>query len=135
VSELEKIALNFVEEVKELLASPSFRFKDVTSDDVPEDGGVYVIFDDKGDAIYAGRTGNLRRRLLSNHRSGNVRGSQFRKALMQKYSFKNEGDISLYIREKCFFKFKKIKDPVQRIRLEHFSTAVLEPILNMKLKQ
>ena len=129
------IALEFVGKVKELLASQSFSFRDVIRDSVPDNAGVYVIFNENEEIIYVGRTGNLRRRLLGDHRSGNVKGSQFRRALMQNYGFKNESEISNYICEKCAFKFREIADSVERIRLEHFATAVLAPTLNMKLKQ
>ncbi|MEM1839092.1 MAG: GIY-YIG nuclease family protein [Candidatus Bathyarchaeia archaeon] len=96
--------------------------------------GVYVIFNERNEAIYVGRTRNLRRRLLYDHRRENVRGSQFRKALMQNYGFKNKDEISSYIDQKCRFKFKEIEDPAERIRLEHFAIAILAPLLNTKLK-
>lgn len=130
----EDVALEYVGKVKELLAGQSFSFRDVTSDHVPDKAGVYVIFNEHKEIIYIGRTKNLQRRLLGNHRSGNVKGSQFRRALMQNYDFKDEREISNYIK-KCTFKFKEIEDSVERIRLEHFTTAILAPTLNMKLKQ
>jgi hypothetical protein len=57
--------------------------------------------------------------LLSNHKIGNIKGSQFRKALLKNYNFKNEREISNYI-QKCAFKFKEIEDFIERIRLEYF---------------
>jgi len=131
---LENIALEYVGKVKELLANRSLSFKNIVSNEVPDRPGVYVIFDERGRVIYVGRTRNLRRRLLGDHRRGNVRGSQFRKALMQNYGLTNEEQINGYV-DQCTFKFKEIEDPEERIRLEHFATAILAPILNMKLKQ
>lgn len=131
---LEDIALEYVGKVKELLACESLSFRSVTSTKVPEKPGVYIIFNDRGEVIYVGRTKNLRRRLLGDHRRGNVRGSQFRKALMQNYGFKSEEQVNNYV-DQCTFKFKEIEDPQERIRLEHFATAILAPTLNMKLKQ
>jgi len=134
VHEYENIALQYVEKVKTLLRSQSFSFGN-TNSDVPDEAGVYAIFNERHEIIYIGRTRNLRRRLLGNHRSGNIRGSQFRKALMQNYGLKDEDEISNYIRQKCTFKFNEIEDSVERVRFEHFATAVLMPTLNMKLKQ
>jgi excinuclease UvrABC nuclease subunit len=131
----ENVALEYVSKVKKLLAIEAFNFRDLSSVHVPDKAGVYVIFNEHNEIIYIGRTMNLRRRLLGNHRSGNVKGSQFRRALMQNYGFKNEKEISNYIRQKCAFKFMEIEDSAERIRLEHFATAILAPTLNMRLKQ
>jgi len=131
---IEGIALEYVGKVKELLGGRSFNFRNVVSSEVPNEPGVYVIFNERGEIIYVGRTKNLRRRLLGDHKRGNIRGSQFRKALMQNYGFASEEQISNYV-DRCKFKFKEIADPLERIRLEHFATAILAPTLNMKLKQ
>jgi len=130
---LENVALKYVGKVKELLNSKSLSFKNVVSSEVPDRPGVYAIFDERGRVIYVGRTRNLRRRLLRDHRRGNVRGSQFRKALMQNYGLTDEEQINSHV-DQFTFKFKEVYDPEERIRLEHFATAVLAPKLNMKLK-
>jgi excinuclease UvrABC nuclease subunit len=130
---LENVALEYVGKVKELLNSKSLSFKNVASSEVPDRPGVYAIFDERGRVIYVGRTRNLRRRLLRDHKRGNVRGSQFRKALMQNYGLTDEEQINSYV-DQFTFKFKEVDDPEERIRLEHFATAVLAPKLNMKLK-
>lgn len=85
--------------------------------------------------IYIGRTRNLRRRLLQNHKRGNVEGSQFRKALGINFALKSEAEITRYILENCSFQFMAINDFEEIVRLEHFATAVIGPILNVKLKQ
>jgi excinuclease UvrABC nuclease subunit len=131
---LENIASEYVNKVKELLASKSLNFKNATSRDVPAKPGVYVIFDEHDKIIYVGRTRNLRRRLLRDHKRGDVKGSQFRRALIQNYSLTSEAQINSYV-DQCTFKFKEIEEPEERIRLEHFAIAVLAPTLNMKIKQ
>jgi len=130
---LENVALEYVGKVKELLNSKSLSFKNVASSEVPDRPGVYAIFDERCRVIYVGRTRNLRRRLLRDHRRGNVRGSQFRKALMQNYGLTDEEQINSHV-DQFTFKFKEVDNPEERIRLEHFATAVLAPKLNMKLK-
>jgi len=122
--------------MRKLLDEPSYNFTEVSSSVVPEKAGVYVIYDKRVKAIiYVGRTKSLRRRLLGNHKRGNIRGSQFRRALKQNFSLKSESEITSYILENCSFQFLAIKEFEEIVRLEHFTTAILAPILNVKLKQ
>jgi len=122
--------------MNKLLTEPRFSFSEASSKDVPEELGVYVIYDKKVEAIiYVGRTKNLRRRLLGDHERGTVRGSQFRRALQENFALKSESDITGYILENCSFQFLVIKEFEEMVRLEHFTTAILAPILNVKLKQ
>jgi len=97
---------------------------------------VYAIYDRKLDKIvYVGRTKNLKRRLLGDHKRGNVKGSQFRKALGRYFDLKTESEITRYISEKYSFQFIQIQDFEEMVRLEHFTTAIMAPILNVKLRQ
>ena len=75
-----------------------------------------------------GKTNNLRRRILGNHRSGNIRGSAFRKALMADREFQNENEVSEYIRAGCTFQFLPVVEGLSAV--EHFAIAVLKPKLN-----
>jgi excinuclease UvrABC nuclease subunit len=131
---LEKIALEYVAKVKEFLASRSLSFKYALFIEVPDKPGIYAIFNKNGKIIYIGRTKNLQRRLLEDHRRGDVKGNQFRKALMQNYGFTTKEQINSYV-DQCTFKFKEVEDPEERVRLEHFAIAILAPTLNMKVKQ
>lgn len=131
---LEDVARDYVNKVRELLEGKEICFSNVATSEVPEAPGVYVIFNEQNEVIYVGRTINLRRRLLREHRRGNVNGSQFRRALSRNFGFESEDQISGYI-DQCTFKFKIIEDSKERIRLEHFAIAVLAPILNTKLEQ
>ena len=98
--------------------------------------GVYVIFDKRSkEVIYAGRSKNLRRRLLGDHRRGNIDGSQFRKALGRSIGTANEKEISEYIRKNCTYRFLKLNNFEEAVRLEHFITAIIGPVLNTKLRQ
>lgn len=126
----------YVAMMNNLLSEPKLSFSEASSNDVPKEPGVYVIYDKKVKAIiYAGRTKNLRRRLLSDHKRGNVEGSRFRKALQQNFGLKSESEITGYILDNCSFQFLVIKGFEEMVRLEHFITAVLAPILNIRLKQ
>jgi excinuclease UvrABC nuclease subunit len=132
----ENVVSHYVELLKKLFAEPPYRFADASSQDVPKAPGVYVIYDKRTDAIiYAGRTKNLKRRLLGDHKRGNVRGSQFRKALGRNFTLNSEDDITSYILKNCSFQFLPLEEFEEIVRLEHFTIAVIGPILNVRLKQ
>jgi len=111
--------------VNALLSSPVNRF---TVSDVPSAPSIYVISDAGGSILYVGRTINLRRRILGDHRSGNIRGSAFRKALSEEKRFENEEEISNFIRTECTFQFRLVDEDLSAV--EHFAIAVLNPLLN-----
>jgi hypothetical protein len=118
-----------------LLSQQPYSFDNQTVQ-VPTEPGVYIIHNKTlNNVIYVGRTKNLRMRLMSQHRRGNVRGSQFRKALQSYALLESEQEISSYIKDKCGFRFTLEPNFEKRVRLEHFTTAILGPILNTKLKQ
>ena len=132
----ERAISHYLEMLKKLLAQPRYRFADASSRDTPKEQGVYVIYDKRIGAItYAGRTSDLRRRLLGDHKRGNVRGSQFRKALGRNFALNSEDEITSYILRNCSFQFIVLDEFEEIIRLEHFAIAVLDPILNVRLKQ
>ena len=119
-----------------LLSRPKRKFSKASSREVPTSPGVYVIYDKKLETIvYIGRTQNLRRRLLGDHKRGNIEGSQFRKALGRNSGLKSENEITNYISENCNFQFIEVKEFEDMVRLEHFATAILAPVLNVKLRQ
>lgn len=131
----ETIVSHYLDMLKKLLDQSSYYFE-VSSNAVPKEPGVYVISGKKEKAvIYAGRTKNLRRRLLHDHKSGNVEGSRFRKALQQNFALNSEKEITNYALENCSFQFMVIERFEEMARLEHFITAVLAPVLNIQLKQ
>lgn len=124
----------YLETMKELLNTTECEFAKPQVA-IPEEGGVYIIHDNATkDVIYVGRTKNLHKRLLSHHRRGNIKGSQFRKALARHSSLKTESEISEYVLANCSFRFMPVEDFENMVRLEHFTTAILGPILNVKLK-
>ena len=135
-TQLENTVAVYSEKLKQILNQPVYRFATVTSMSVPTEPGVYIIHDDSAkQIIYAGRSSNLRTFLLQQHKQGDIRGSQFRKALGQKYNFGSEAEISDYIRDNCSFQFLPVENFEEMVRLEHFATAIMAPILNTELKQ
>ena len=132
----EPVVSQYANKMKELLERPKLSFSEASSEDVLGEPGVYVIYDERLEKIiYVGRTRNMRRRLLGDHRRGSIEGSQFRKALGNNLKLKPEAKITEYILKNCSFQFMVVKSSEEMIRLEHFSTAVLAPLLNVRLKQ
>ena len=131
----EEIVTEYFEIMQDFLAQPNHSFKEERAS-IPAVSGVYIITDNsKSKIIYAGRTKNLRRRLMGDHKRGTVEGSQFRKALGKKLSAKSEEEISNYIRKNCTFQFLVIPSFQETVRIEHFTTSILAPTLNVQLKQ
>jgi len=132
----DSVVSHYVEMLKKLLAKPRYSFADASSQNVPKAQGIYVIHDKRIDAIiYVGRTKNLKRRLLGDHKRGNVKGSQFRKALGRNFALNSEDEITSCILRNCSFQFLPLEEFEEIVRLEHFTIAVIGPILNVRLKQ
>ncbi len=126
----------YSEKLRQLLSQPILRFAEATSIQVPAVSGVYIIHDTSlNQIIYAGRSRNLGRRLLQQHKRGNIEGSRFRKALEQKLKLESEIHITEYIAGNCSFQFLTIENFEEMVRPEHFATAILAPTLNTELKQ
>ena len=122
-----------MEFLKQLLHGKIYGFSSAKPSDVPEEPGVYLISETKDDGltvIYIGQTRNLRRRILTNHRSGNRRASTFRRKLSKYRNLKTEEEISEYIRAKCSFQFLVLREDLKRNSLEHFAISLLNPELN-----
>lgn len=127
---------SYFEKLKQLLNQQVYRFAEATSKQVPAASAVYVIYDNSSNQmIYAGRSRNLRKRLLHYDKKGNIKSSQFRKALGQKHNLNNEAQISDYIIANCSFKLLEVQSSKETLRLEHFIKAIMAPILNTALKQ
>jgi len=110
-----------------LLRSPLSSFDDTC---IPEQPGIYIIFDRAGQPCYIGQSGNLRRRLLVDHRKGNGKSNVFRRKLARLKRLDSEPAITSYIVENCSLRFLEVESEWERLELEHFATAILAPVLN-----
>jgi len=110
-----------------LLDSTPFSFLNA---DIPDRPGIYVISDLTGRTFYIGQSGNLRRRLLVDHRKGNGKSSIFRRKLARLKRLDTEPAITSYIMESCTVRLLEIDSEWGRLEMEHFATAILSPVLN-----
>ena len=135
-STLEETIASYSDKLTQVLKKPTYNFVQATPEQIPAEPGVYLIHDDTSNQLlYAGRTGNLRTSLLQQDKRGNIEGSQFRKALGQNLNLNDEAKISDFIVNNCSFQFLPVENFEERVRLEHFLTAILAPPLNTKLQQ
>ena len=133
---LEETIAFYSEKLKQILNQPKYTFAEAAPNQIPAASGVYLVYDNKtNEIVYAGKSRNLRTRLLQQHKTGNVEGSQFRKALGQKHNLNSELQISEYIASNCNFQFLTVDSREEIVRSEHFIAAILAPTLTTRLKQ
>jgi hypothetical protein len=113
--------------IRQLVPSPKFSFDFKSLPKVP---GIYAIYDNDDSLIYVGKTNNLARRLLREHKSGNRRGSAFRRAMSIEKGLDEEAKLTSYILRNCKFQYLELSDERLLSAVEHFAISVLNPRLN-----
>lgn len=92
---------------------------------------VYVIYDDKN-ALYVGRTTNLRQRLYTNHLQGNKSTARLKKYIVEdNFRFPNIDDYNKakqYLKSKCYFKYIAEDDSRLRGHLEGLLGYMLDSV-------
>ncbi len=117
----------------EFLASPIIHFDDSCRRRLPDDHGVYRIFElGKSDStIRAGRTktaiGGLRQRVYQNHLMGNQAGN-LRTQLVSDRTAADLASAKKMIRERYAVQVLVIRDRQERVWFEHFMLAALRPL-------
>ena len=107
-----------------LLARKKTFFADVKPSDIPEAKGVYAIFEkDTGEALYVGRTKNLRQRLYNNHLHGPTTNAR-----LKKYLIDDPASAKQFLKRQCYFQFTVEEDLMMRGRLE----GLLNFMLNVR---
>ena len=116
-----------------MLGSKIFLFADLKPSDL-KDGlpVVYAIFDkNTGEALYVGRTKNLRQRLYNNHLMGPKSNARLKKYLVED---PNVTDITTmteakqYLRDSCYFQYIPEPDVIRRGQIE----GLLSYLLNVR---
>ena len=119
-------------QLERLLCSMVIAFDEDCRSALPEDHGIYRIFDRKtpGETIRAGRTnsaaGGLRQRVYQNHLMGDQDGN-LRKQLVAGQVCANLDEAKAYIRERLAVQVLVVEDKDERTWLEYFMLAVLRP--------
>lgn len=105
-----------------LLESNVFKFSELTPSMLPVAAGVYVIWlKDTEEALYVGRTVNLRRRLYQGHLMGNRATARLKKYLIDDLNYpdiKNYPEAKEFIKARCNFQFVLEEDSSRRGHIE-----------------
>lgn len=131
---LDKTIQNRIEQysnmIEELTLGVIFSFKTTKPREVPSLAGVYAIYNNSDDVIYVGTSKNMKNRIFTNHKNGNMKASSFRVQVSRLLRSKDEYEIKNYIVENCRFRVLSIEDNNERYKFEHFAIGVLNPELN-----
>jgi hypothetical protein len=125
-SEWEQTIAEYKKQLVKLLEAPSSDFKGIKKKDIPDDRGVYAIFD-RQQLLYIGQSKRLRGRLIDDHLQNDVKGSAFRRNVAGKFGLGTEKEITDFILANCSFKYCLADNPKL---FEHFAISVLKPMLN-----
>ncbi len=100
------------------------RFTEPKDSDVPEKPGLYEIYRDDGIPLKVGRSGNLRRRLMSNHRKSNTHNTilachmKLDETLTPEYNFAKRSQRQKFLKEECYILWEVIEDEKELRRRE-----------------
>ena len=117
----------YKKQLEELLNSESHDFDAIRRKEIPNTGGVYIIFDKEKSFLYVGQSKRLRGRLVDDHLKNDKKGSAFRRNLSEGYHLATEKEITQYISANCSFKYIKLDKPKL---LEYFVISLLKPKFN-----
>jgi len=117
--------------ISRLLMAPDVSFGGLTPKQIPDEPGLYLIFEKvagDGKFLRAGRTddGGLRQRLYKNHLMGNQRGN-LPAQLVRDGRCRTISEAKSWIRDHCVSRFIIERDAQKRVWAEHFILAVLRP--------
>ena len=114
----------------DLMKSPPKRFDGIAPKDIPVEGGIYIISDmssEKEEHVYVGLTGNLNRRVHTDHLQGDDISSPTKTALVYFKRTKDMATAKEYMRQKCVVRFDVVPDHREREMREGFVKAILKP--------
>lgn len=108
--------------VEQLLSGKKYYFSDLKPSDLPEEAGVYAIFEkDHCENLYVGRTKNLRQRLYNNHLMGSKTNARLRKYLVEdpkEPTITTMEEAKQYLKDHCYFQFIHVEDVRRRGQIE-----------------
>jgi hypothetical protein len=117
-----------------LLASPLYRFDERIRSVLPDEQGLYIVYDCSSDAfaaIRAGKTrtaaGGLRQRVYMNHLMGDQKGN-LRQQLVSNGVCPDLVSAKAWIQNRCKVRFLTVADAVTRNWAEHHMLSVIRPI-------
>jgi len=130
--DLQDILINGKSIIEKFLSEQKHYFKDLKPSNIPDKmPGVYALYN-SSEALYVGRTKNLRRRLYTNHLMGPPTNARLKKYLIEDNScfpeILTKDDAKKYLKEYCYVKFMYVDTVIERGKIE----GLLSFALNVK---
>lgn len=116
-----------------LLAAPAVHFKGLVLSSLPAEPGVYRIFESAAGSsatVYVGESESLRNRVYGSHLMGNTTVSPLKSKLLRTRRYPDAAAVKRYIRNDLSVQYVIIRSDIERMRLEHFTVAILGPYFN-----
>ena len=114
----------------ELLSSSTVPYLELTENQLPDKGGVYLIsakVEGKTIPYYVGRASILGRRLYTNQLMGNLSTARLKKYMLESGEVASMKDAKEFLRQKCSVQWVLESDYRNRGALEGFFTSVIFP--------
>lgn len=130
---IESQITNYTNLLYEFFGTQIISLNNVTPSTIPSSSGVYRIIDHSSktpSTIYIGESGNLRKRICSNHLLGNTHSSTLLRKILQTGNYTDLNGVKNYLRNNCSIQYLIIESKSERMRLEHFAIAILGPHYN-----
>jgi hypothetical protein len=121
--DMDSIINDYSNMLQTLMSNSRLTFDDSLHGSLPQEGGVYRIFEKEvtRSSVYVGKTGNLRARVYQDHFMGNRESSILKKRLIATGRFANENAVKEYLHSNCLVQFIVVTDEKVRTFFEHFS--------------
>lgn len=116
-----------------LVSNPPLSFGKALHGCLPEDGGVYRIFEKDStwqSSLYVGEMRNLRNRIYTDHLMGDRQASSLKGKLIDSGQLGNEDAVKQYLQHRYLVQCVVITAGTLRTLFEHFAISMLKPKFN-----
>jgi hypothetical protein len=130
---MESRIAQYMQCLRQLLASPQLPFDENLRGALPKQAGIYRVLERGAGgqrSVYAGQSTNLQKRIHTNHLKGRQRVSTLRRKLIKSGRCADEAAVEQYLQDECLVQFITVADKTDRMFLEHFVIAILRPEQN-----
>ena len=135
----QKLLNNIFTDVENLLTD-LLNAKQAELTEIPDSAGVYLVYNKEGQVMYVGKAVNIRRRILEDHRGGdvNMSTSTLRRSISRVYGIQAGRPVRDWIRDNCSFSYivineHDLRDLVEALAIIYFRKSG-ENILNFYRK-
>lgn len=127
-----EVIQKYAEMLSILILRPLIRFDDTLDNNLPTDGGVYLIVEishNLKEGIYVDKTWNLKEGICTDLLVNDSKALMFKKKLIENSGFESE-KIGQYLEERCRLQYLEVSDERDRTLFAHFAISILNPRFN-----